>query len=217
MSSQKWTRNKKLEILCIFLFLIAIINIFMMVNRLNSYTYLRTDIQMNEKINMLKTITNIGFCGELQNKFDKRKYFKPLNDFHNLQFRLDTENDKYLIVENFDHFGIASKINVIHPLLTLSIATNRKFLFYNSKSTNWKWLHKSNGKTIPFKCENRKGRNCFFKKHSNINNTKIKQLMKQHKNNTFIIDLYICSDWLKNKINTINKFETITKNYKIIY
>ena len=84
-----------------------------------------------------------GFCGMLNNKHDRDKFKEPLDVIHNLQFRKDDfedDNHKYFIIDYLEHWGLFSEISIVHPLITLSIATNRKFLWHftdNQIKRNW--------------------------------------------------------------------------------
>ena len=172
-------------------------------------------------IDSFKELNDSLFC-PLISESDKSKYSKPLNDIYNLQF---TENDtinynerKYYILKYFNGWGLFSQILCDNLAFSMSIGTKRTFLYYFDNDENYKWLPKTNGKSMPI-CQERTGRDCIFKPFSSFDNDQISQILENGKKNNEIFYLTdkICKKlYDKNEIKTLSDFENLTKDYKII-
>lgn len=176
------------------------------------------------------TIDNLSqslFCPIKHNK-DIYKYNQMLSDIYNLQFNrndilncddLNNIDNIFIFDENPYSWGIFSVWdNHFIMQFTLSFALNRTFIIY--EQNKYRFLKYKNGKYLT-QCQNRTGRQCFFKSPSNLcTQNQIKNLIKNYKKNKkeiLIIDDKECKLMFNNKsITTFDKFIDYTLKYKII-
>ena len=158
----------------------------------------------------LQVLSNELFC-PLKHPSDQRKYNKLLADVHHYQFSspcsFDDSSVKFLIFHDSRYYwgSFSSWENHHIPLLTLALATGRKFVWYPSKK--YRFLRYENGANIPKLCHNKTGRECFLKPISNCDDHQrqmLFQAMKKRQVSVFNLNQTTCT-WLVNQ-STILRF-----------
>ena len=152
----------------------------------------------------LQVLSNELFC-PLKHPSDQGKYHNILRDVYHYQFSspcsFNEPNVKFLIFHDSRYYwGTFSSWENHHiPLLTLALATGRKFVWYPSKQ--YRYLRYDNGANIPKLCHNKTGRECFLKPISNCDDHQrhmLLQAMKKRQISVFNLNQSSCT-WLVNQ------------------
>eukprot|EP01084_Bolivina_argentea_P091522 164754_1 len=170
----------------------------------------------------LRAINDSLFC-PLISQSNVDTYSKPLEYISNLQFNdsnNNTDNNKYMIVEDFPGYGLFSKLSFDVTLFTLAMALNRQYLVYRNMNENWPWLKHNNGKTLYDICQNRTGRDCVFKPFSNLKQEQVHFVLDQNDKSNSVYYFNRSKSDICNVVsieNAVQKWLKLTENFKVIY
>ena len=151
------------------------------------------------------------FCPLISDR-DQKKFEKPLQYIHRLQFGAATNSPKFFLHDNWKMAGEGSVMEGVLSAFSTAMALKRTFL---EKTDTFRWL-RGNGSDVPI-CEGRRNRNCVLFPHSVFDDSAIRDIQDRYNSLNQTLTLK-CEDVepLQNGSMTLREFREMTDRYPLI-